>query len=567
MTERRSGGVALLVLAVLVAAGLALRLHDLEARAMGHTESYVPGIVLPDDFGEPRARLTLDRAVVNSMWEVHPPGWYALMWFWTKAFGTSLLAIRLPGVLLSTACIALVFLLARLEGDRRAAFVAAALVAFSGHQIYWSQVARPAAMLCFLALAASVLLLRVSSGGKRRPALLLYGTTLTLGLVIEYYFWIFAATHVLWNLVENRRAPRTAVAVLRTQLLAVVLASPIVTLAVFQSRAAHFEGDLIEGVRDLLQLGFLFVETNPVPYAVPRWAPLVLPVVGAVLFAAGLFAVRGRTRERQPEEMQGPNLGWLAGAGVVMTGVVLAAARFYAGYAPAKAGTLSATAVFPALLVLVAALARRPDSVLVRIWTRLLDTLHRGSASLSLAATLAVVPTVVVAAATAFTPLFAERQMILFVPFLLIVLARGVAWLANRRNRAAAVVVALVLTLGLGAAHAASLRWYAGRVQSPHDYRGLAERWKPALQDGDLVFVIDHWCTTPIFYYVELGRYRFVPRNWEAVAAKEPRARVWRLAFDGFPVPEEMQRALLGHRRIESLKAEGVTAELYVPLR
>jgi 4-amino-4-deoxy-L-arabinose transferase-like glycosyltransferase len=567
VTERRPGRVALLVLACLVASGLALRLHGLEARAMGHTESYVPGIVLPDDFGEPRARLTLDRAVVNSMWEVHPPGWYALMWFWTKAFGTSLFAIRLPGVLLSTACVALVFLLARLEGDRRAALVAAAFTAFSGHQIYWSQIARPAAMLCFLALAASVLLLLVSSGGRRRAVLLAYGAALTVGLLVEYYFWIFAATHVLWNLVENRKAPRTAIAVLRVQLLAVVLASPIVTLAVFQSRAAHFEGDLIEGVRDLLQLGFLFVETNPVPYAVPRWAPLVLPVVGAALFAWGLFAARGRTWAKLPEEMQGPGLAVLAGAGAVMTGVVLAAAKFYAGYAPAKATTLFATAAFPVLLVLVGVIARRPDSLPVRAWTRLLDSVHRGSDSLSLAATLAVVPTVVVAAATTWTPLFAERQMILFVPFFLVVLARGTAWLANRRNRVAAVAVGTVLALGLGAAHAASIRWYAGRVQSPHDYRGLAERWEPALQDGDLIFVIDHWCTTPIFYYVELHRHRFVARNWEEVAAKEPRARVWRLAFDGFPVPEEMQRALMGHRRIESLRAEGVTAELYVPLR
>jgi 4-amino-4-deoxy-L-arabinose transferase-like glycosyltransferase len=565
--ERRPSGVALLLLAVVVAAGLALRLHGLEARAMGHTESYVPGLVLPDDFGEPRARLTLDRAIVNSMWEVHPPGWYALMWFWTKAFGTSLFAIRLPGVLLSAACIALVWLLARAEGDRRAALVAAAFTALSGHQIYWSQIARPAAMLCFLALASSVLLLRVSSGGRRHAATWAYGALLTVGLLVEYYFWIFAATHVLWNVVENRRAPRIAVAVLRTQLLAIILASPIVTLAVFQSRHAHFEGDLVEGLRDLLQLGFLFVETNPVPYAVPRWAPLLLPVVGAVLLVVGLLAARGRTREREAEDAGGPGLVVVAAVGAAMAGVVLVAARFYGGYAPAKATTLSATAAFPALLVLVALLARGGESALVRGWTRVLDSVHRGAGSLSLAATLAVVPAVVVAAATALTPLFAERQMIVFVPFFLIVLARGAVRLAERRNRVAAIAVTAVLVLGLGAAHAASIRWYAGRVQSPHDYRGLAEQWKPLLQENDLVFVLDHWCTTPVFYYVDLHRYRFVARGWEEATAKEPRARVWRLAFDGFPVPEEMQRALMGHGRTESLRAEGVTAELYVPLR
>jgi hypothetical protein len=201
----------------------------------------------------------------------------------------------------------------------------------------------------------------------------------------------------------------------------------------------------------------------------------------------------------------------------------------------------------------------------VRGWNRLLDALRVGDGAHSLAATLAVVPTLVVAAATTLTPLFAERQMIVFVPFLMVVLARGVVRIADRRNRAATAAVATALAVALLAVHVASIRWYADRVQSPHDYRGLAEQWKPKLADGDVVFVLDHWCTTPIFYYVDLHRYRFVARGWEAVVTQEPSARVWRLAFEGFPVPEEMQQALMGHHRVESVKVEGVAAELWVP--
>jgi 4-amino-4-deoxy-L-arabinose transferase-like glycosyltransferase len=543
--------------------GAALRMHALEARPLGHTESYVPGIDLPADFGEPRARMTLTRAVTNSMWEVHPPGWYAFMWGWTKAFGTGLTAIRLPGVLAGAVCIVLVFLLARREGDRWTAVLAAALVAVNGHQIYWAQVARPATILCALGLAAAVLLLGAGRGGRR--ALAGYGVVLVAGLLIEYYFWILVAVHVLWNLLDNWRHRATALAVLRTQLLAIILASPIVTLAVFQSRGAHFDGNLTEGVRDFLEIGFLYVSVSPVPHAVPAWANLLLPVVGAVLLLVGLWRSRGVTRRDAGEgAADGPGVLLTAIAAAVMTAVVLVAASFYAQHVPAKASTLRATAALPAALGFAAYLVRSPSALVPRVWGACLDALRLTGGTRSLVVTMAVLPAALVAAATLATPLFAARQMLLFVPYLLVVMARGIRGLVAVRPRMAGVTVALVLLVGLGAAHAASLRWYAQRLQSPHDYRELAQKWKPQLLPGDVVLVQDHWSTTPLFYYLDRHAHRFVWKDWPEAVARDPGVRVWRLAFDGYAVPEEIRAALAGRHETDRVTAFGVTAELWL---
>lgn len=538
---------------------------------MGHTESYVPGLVLPDDYGEPRARLTLTRAVQNSMWEVHPPGWYAFMWVWTKLFGIGLTSVRMPGVLLSALCILLVFRLGALEGQPRAGLVAAALTALNGHQIYWAQVARPSAMLAFLGLLASILLLHAARRGPRaRLALLGYGVTAWVGLTVEYYFWIFLAAHVLWNLVAGGRHRGAFTAILRTQLIAVILASPVVTLALFQSRAAHFEGNIAHGYRDLLQVGFLFVSVSPLEYDVPADVELWLPWIGIALLVAGLAAMRprpvagdGGESDASGTELRGPGLLGTAAIAVGMTAIVTLAAGRYALYAPAKQTKLLATAALPGIALVTALLFKEPGGPLARllravVWKRV-------AAAPSLIVTMAVLPALLIAVATFEVPLFAARQMYVFVPYVLLVMGAGLVWIATRRNRAVAVAATTVLVLALGVAHARSYRWYDERLQSPHEYAELAAKWKPELREGDLILVEDLWATTPIFYYVDLHRYRFIPRDWAAAVAKHPDARVWRLAFHNFPVPEGQREALAGRRLERTIDARGVSVELWVP--
>jgi hypothetical protein len=470
-----------------------------------------------------------------------------------------------------------------MEGHRRAGLVAAGLVALNGHQIYWAQVARPSAMLAFLGLLACVLMLRAARGGPRaRWALAGYGITVWTGLTVEYYFWIFLAAHVAWNLLAGGRHRGAFSAIFRVQLLAIILASPIVTLALFQSRQAHFEGNVLHGYRDLLQVGFLFVSVSPLKYPAPEDVTRWLPWVGATLLVAGLIAMRARgaaaagttavARAAAPRSdspllpetpLAGPPLAAMVVVAAVMTAAVVLAAGRYAAFAPAKHGKLLTTAALPAFALSAAVVLREPAGLFFRplrelVWPRI-------AAAPSLAVTMALLPALAIALATFQVPLFAARQMYVFVPYVLLVMGAGLVWTAGRRPRGAGLAAAAALAVVLGAAHARSLRWYEARLQSPHEYSELAAQWKPELRDDDLILVEDLWATTPVFYYVELNRYRFIPRDWPAAVAKHPGARVWRLAFHNFPVPEGQREALAGRRLERTIDARGVSVELWVP--
>lgn len=144
---------------LLIVGGTFFRLDRLSLATMGHAEIYVPNIPLPEDYGNPHARLTIARTVTGSIWEPHPPGWYLLMFGWTKMAGTGLFAIRFPSVVFGVLSVVLIFTLGWLAEDVPTGFLAAAFLAFNGHQIYWSRIARPATLICALGLLSCVLLL------------------------------------------------------------------------------------------------------------------------------------------------------------------------------------------------------------------------------------------------------------------------------------------------------------------------------------------------------------------------------------------------------------------------
>lgn len=194
-------------LLVVLAAGAFLRLNALGAKTIRQDETYVPNISLPDGASDPAPRKTLVATLTGSMWDVHPPTWYLAMWFWTKVFGTTLYAMRFPSALFGTLAIALTFAIARLESDSTTALIAAALVAFNGLQILWSQIARQYTWVCCLGLCATwFLLLAIREPTRRTIWLCLYGLSSLGGLLSLYYFWPLFAAHVIWAIVTRHEA-------------------------------------------------------------------------------------------------------------------------------------------------------------------------------------------------------------------------------------------------------------------------------------------------------------------------------------------------------------------------
>ena len=162
---------AVVTLAVILIIGAVLRLHDVDYRTLNHPEVYSPGIDLPWDLSNPNPRFSLAQTLKGTIaGEPHPPGYYILMLGWTKLFGSSILALRLPSVLFGVASILLVYVLARHIEDTLTALLAAAMLALNGLHLYLSQTARMYSMACFLGLLSTVILaILVKEGAPRSP--------------------------------------------------------------------------------------------------------------------------------------------------------------------------------------------------------------------------------------------------------------------------------------------------------------------------------------------------------------------------------------------------------------
>lgn len=86
--------------------------------------------------------------------DVHPLGYYVILWQWIRVFGASLVSVRALSVLASTAAIVPVYLLARGLFGTATALTASVVFAIAPFQVHYGQEIRMYAFLClFLMLA------------------------------------------------------------------------------------------------------------------------------------------------------------------------------------------------------------------------------------------------------------------------------------------------------------------------------------------------------------------------------------------------------------------------------
>lgn len=116
--------------------------------------------------------------------EDHPPLFFLLMYGWTKAFGTSEFALKLPAFILSVGLIPLIYRLGAIVHSSAAGLLASAFYAMAPQAVYLSTDVRPhvLAALLLCALACQVFL---PSGVS--PARLVWICILTLLSVYTHY--------------------------------------------------------------------------------------------------------------------------------------------------------------------------------------------------------------------------------------------------------------------------------------------------------------------------------------------------------------------------------------------
>ena len=559
---------AIVIMSILI--GGWLRLSGLDAKSISHPEMYVPGIRLPAGAAEPSERMTLVSVVTGTFSsDTHPPGYYIAMLPWTHAFGTSLRSLRLPSALLGLACIPLLYWLGVLMGSPLAGALAAALLAVSGYHVFWTRVARMFSLECFLGLAATVVLLLIVTRGRARGLLTAVYVALVLaGVATDVYFWSLLAAHMVWTFGHALRK-RELPAICRAQFLALVLGSPLIAFAAYQS--GNTVADLSRNVpRYLAEFSsFAFA----IPSDVSGFFPAAVPFTGfiagwvlriLILAIAIVLLISGFRQAWQPSSTLIADLpasgrtlwtwGWMV-AGIIGT-LEICGFIYATRWLPPEQvhSTIKATeflSVLPLALAIVSLLVDRCWAGL-----RLSERRKRFIAGIPLAALLAIVPFSLLAILSQARPILNQRGLLFASPYLFFVLAYGLLAL-RRKGSTAAIVVALVPICIL------SLRSYSSMTMDPADYGQFAESITSEIQSNDLVFVQKAWYATPILYYLNADQFHIVGRNYAAASSKEPAARVWVvLLYD--PVPTaEMLEGLSGYHKVRSIAAPQAQAILY----
>jgi 4-amino-4-deoxy-L-arabinose transferase-like glycosyltransferase len=568
---------AVLALLVILTIGAVLRLHDVDSRTLNHPEVYAPGIDLPWGLSNPNPRFTLAQTLKGSIaGEPHPPGYYILMLGWTKLLGSSILALRLPSVLFGIGSILLVYLLALHLEDSLTALLAAAMLALNGLNLQQSQSARMYSMACFLGLLSTVLLV-ILARRVARPLTycVLYVIVTLAGLATHVYFWPLFMTQALWVFAAHVRTRGSLLGLLRLQVFTAIVATPLIAIVAYQSGVTSPPPTLapVDGVLRFLQFGSLF-EIDPLAISEPsvNAVAAILALLATVLLLASALRRKGDGQLAYRElttDVQG--LGWPPRIVVLVTGILMAASILLFAYVartllPGRSTHLViATSVLPLALVFVDAVLCAYQDRLKGQHTRVAPKHPWPAVLQSLCVLLAVLPVGIVAAISIFKPIFVQRGTAIFAPYLLIVLASGLATLVRRDRRW------IGLAVMLGIIHGLSLLYFKSKPPL-HDYKALAERWVSHIEDSDLIFVQgrgyqDDWAVAPIYYYLNARRYHYVGRDFVNAVQSHPQSRVWVLSLPPIPTELEAVHALAGYEARNRFDAHGIFAELYVPKR
>ena len=176
-----------------IAVGLGLRLYRLEDQSLWLDEVLtVRNAVLPLE------RILFDPAVDRNF----PPLHGALVHLFIRLFGSGEAAVRLPSVLVGTISIPFMFGVVRFWQGPAIGLLAAGLLAISPLHVWYSQEARPYALLLVLALASMWFAQRL----LQRPTDQLFQIGLVLSASATLYchllalpFLLFLAAYTLWS--------------------------------------------------------------------------------------------------------------------------------------------------------------------------------------------------------------------------------------------------------------------------------------------------------------------------------------------------------------------------------
>ena len=140
--------------------------------------------------------------------ESMPPLHYVLAWAWTRVVGSGEIGIRSLSALCGTLTVPIIYAAARVAFSRRAGLIAAAIATVNPILVWYSQEARPYALLLLFSAASLYYFLRAREQPSPR---LLLGWAVCAGLaLVSHYFAVFVvvpeAAWLVWRTHPRRPA-------------------------------------------------------------------------------------------------------------------------------------------------------------------------------------------------------------------------------------------------------------------------------------------------------------------------------------------------------------------------
>lgn len=571
----------LLVLGLVLAfaIGIVVRVYQIPTLSMSHPEMYTPGIRMPEGLSEPRQRLALKRIFTGTFSsDTHPPGFYVVMFFWTKIFGSGIWALRLPSVLFGLSAIALVVWLGHLTNQKAAGWLAAVLMALNGFHVIWSQISRMFALASFLGLLSTILLLHLTRENKSNRWLKAAYTGVTLlGLASHVFYWPLFLSQMVWTYWCALRAADRMSAVCGLQMTILLLGSPLLAFSAYQSDnvVATLSRDVWTVGREYLSFSFLLPLDGHVAMVEAPSFPLVRSPLQETFFLTGRIAacliavvcvLAGIRSRRQEEEVclgasNGPGYKtWLAAA-IFAAAVILVFVSFARAFAHPPNNSLRIT---EAMLVLPFLMAASGSLVNLR-WTQLSGLCRRlwpsrwMDGKLALVYVQAFVPFALLSLLCIRRPVLNARGLMILTPYLLLCLAVGIVAVARERR-----LLQAFLVLMLGALHITSMVSYLPRSASPVNYRLLAQKLVAEVHPADIILIKRNWRDTPILYYLPEDRFHLAELSQASAVLSRPATdRVWVLQFYP-PILRSPADSTLGDFQVETvLEIYGARAVLY----
>ena len=546
--------IGIAALAAILAGAAVIRFIGMADRPVGHVEIYTPNIPFPQDLSDPPPRLSLVKSITGSFWEPHPPLWYALMYPWTRLFGSGPVAMRFPSLATGVLAVLLIYLLGRRLRSPVVGLVAAALLAGHGLHIQWSQMARPVILVSTFGLLSSWTLFEWLRRTKSRVWLAAYAVVSLAAMATDYYFWILFAGQMVWVALRSARW-RQLVSVLLWQCVILLLASPLIVLVAFQKKESYLGADLLRSAGYYVGFGNLFTN-EPTTTPIGPAAVWVATAIGAVALLLALFHVqRSAKREDVAFADAAPSNGliWLAfAAGVVMcAGTAFAFIRVK----PEVQTRILVASLMP--FVVLAAVA-----FICRFMPRLIPA---GLHAPDLVTTLALFPPLLVGVLSLAIPFIDPKYILVFTPYLLILVAEGLVRIVRSTPRWPIPVVTSIVLLGvLSWTYSQAYTQQLGNEDTPDHWKSLGRRMTPELRETDLVLSFKHWAMTPIYYYLPRDTH-FVGIAGAVKARETGSPRIWMLSLRDTGVKDSprLLQAVEGCHLVEALVEKRIRAELY----